>query len=95
MQGQQTLSILVDLDLFLRSPGVILDLGGVWLQHLVNALQARVLRVGISYPTYILNMNMPQTLSILVDLDLFWRSPEDILDLGGVWPQHLVGFTRD
>ena len=70
MQGQQTLSILVDLDLFFRSPGVILDLGGVWLQHRVNALQARVLRVGISYPTYILSMNMPQTLSILVDLDL-------------------------
>ena len=70
-----------NLSLFLRSPEVILDLGGVWPQNLVNALHARVLRVGISYCTYILNMQGQQTLLILVDLDPFLRSPEVILDL--------------
>ena len=81
MKRQQTLLILVDLSLFLRSPEFILDIGDVWPQNLVNTLQARVLRVGISYCTYILNMHGQQTLLILVDLDPFLRSPEVILDL--------------
>ena len=71
----------MDLGLFLRSPEVILDLGGVWPQNLVNALHARVLRVGLSYHTYILDMQGQLTLLILVDLGLFLRSPEVILDL--------------
>ena len=50
-------------------------------------------RPSVSYRTYILNMQGQQTLLILVDLDLFFRSPEVILDLGFLWLQHLVGLT--
>ena len=81
---------MVDLDLFLISPEVIPDLGGVWSQNIVNTLQARLLRVEILYHMYILNMRAQRTLLILVELDLFLRSQEVIPDSQSVWPQNLV-----
>ena len=68
----------------MRPPEFILDLGSAWPQNLVNNLQARVSEVGVLYYTYILELRREQSILILINLDLFLRLLEFILELGSI-----------